>query len=58
MQKQSNVFINYFVDHKTLKMYEPITHKVIASRDVIFHEYVEEVQKEGVHDLWKLEGNK
>jgi hypothetical protein len=48
------IFIGYCVDHKAYKMYDPITHKVFASRDVIFHEYVDEVQKEDDQDVWKL----
>ena len=36
----------YCVTHNAYKIYDPITHKVFASRDVIFHEYVEEVKKE------------
>jgi hypothetical protein len=46
------IFIGYCVDHKAYKMYDPITHKVFASRDVIFHEYADEVQKEV--DVWKV----
>jgi hypothetical protein len=48
------VFIDYCADHKSYKMYDPITDKFFASRDVIFHEYVDEVQKEDDKDAWKL----
>jgi hypothetical protein len=39
------IFIGYCVDYKDYKMYDPITHKVFASRYVIFHEYVDAIQK-------------
>jgi hypothetical protein len=48
------IFIGYCVDHKAYKMYDLIIHKVFASRDVVFHEYIDEVQKEDDQDLWKL----
>lgn len=35
-------------------MYDPIIHKVFASRDVIFHQYANEVKKEDDHDVCKL----
>lgn len=38
-------------------MYNPITHRVFASRDVIFHEFADDVQEEGKEDnttSWKL----
>jgi hypothetical protein len=44
------IFIGYCVDHKAYKMYDPITHKVFASRDVIFHEYADDDSQ----DVWKL----
>jgi hypothetical protein len=45
------IFIGYCVDHKAYKMYDPITHKVFASRDVIFHEYADDDDSQ---DVWKL----
>jgi len=33
------IFIGYCADHKAYKMYDHITHKLFAGRDVIFHEY-------------------
>jgi hypothetical protein len=48
------IFIGYCVDHKAYKMYDPIIHKFFASRNVIFHEYADEVQKENDQDVWKL----
>lgn len=36
-----SIFIGYCTDKKAYKMYDPSTHKVFASRDVIFHEHVD-----------------
>jgi hypothetical protein len=33
------IFIDYYADHKYYKMYDSITHKFFASRDIIFNEY-------------------
>jgi hypothetical protein len=44
------IFIGYCADHKYYKMYDPITHKVFASRDVIFHEYADDDSQY----VWKL----
>jgi hypothetical protein len=48
------IFIGYCDDHKSYKIYDRITHKVFAIRDVIFHEYEDEFQKEDDQDVWKL----
>jgi len=34
-------------------MCDPSTHKVFASRDVIFHEHVNKKIKEDEHDTWQ-----
>jgi hypothetical protein len=44
-------FIGYCVDHKAYKMYDHITHKLFAGRDVIFHEYAYD---DDGQDVWKL----
>lgn len=33
-------------------MYDPSTHKVFASRDVIFHEHVDKQIREDEHNIW------
>jgi hypothetical protein len=39
------IFVGYCSDFKAYKMFNPSTHKVFASRDVIFHEQVDEGNK-------------
>lgn len=33
------IFVGYYFDHKAYKMFDPSTHKVFASIDVLFHEH-------------------
>ena len=47
------IFIGYCTDKKAYKMYDPSTHKVFASRDVIFHEHVNKQIKEDEHNTWQ-----
>jgi hypothetical protein len=35
-------------------MFDPYTHKFFASRDVIFHENVDEGHKEDNYDAWHI----
>lgn len=35
-------------------MFDPNTHKVFASKDVLFHENAGEVPKEDGYDVWNL----
>jgi len=35
-------FIGYYSEYKAYKLFEPSTHKVFVSRDVIFHEQVDD----------------
>ena len=46
------IFIGYCTNQKAYKMYDPRTHKVFASRDVIFHEHVDKQIKEDEHNTW------
>jgi hypothetical protein len=39
------IFIGYFSEFKAYKLFDPSTHKVFSSRDVLFHE-----QEVGNHD--------
>ena len=32
------IFVGYCDDHKSYKLFYPSSHKLIASRDVVFHE--------------------
>eukprot|EP00253_Pinus_taeda_P005243 PITA_05243 len=36
------IFVGYGTEYKAYKLYNPVTHKVFASRDVIFHEQTED----------------
>ena len=47
------IFIGYCTDQKAYKMYDPSTHKVFVSRDVIFHEHVDKQIKEDEHNVWQ-----
>lgn len=37
------IFVGYCIDHKVYMMYNPTTHKVFSSRDVINHEFADDV---------------
>jgi hypothetical protein len=51
------IFIGYSSDHKAYKMFDPNTHKVFASRDVLFHEHVDEGHKVDSYDEWHIPSN-
>ena len=40
------IFVSYCIDHKAYRMYNSTTHRVFSSRDVIFHEFADDVQVE------------
>eukprot|EP00253_Pinus_taeda_P007785 PITA_07785 len=40
------IFVGYGTEYKAYKLYNPVTHKVFASRDVIFHEQIEDGKKD------------
>ena len=40
------IFVGYGTKYKAYKLYNPVTHKVFASRDVIFHEQIEDGKKD------------
>eukprot|EP00253_Pinus_taeda_P027659 PITA_27659 len=40
------IFVGYGTEYKAYKLYNPVTHKVFASRDVIFHEQIEDGNKD------------
>jgi len=44
------IFVGYGTEYKAYKLYNPVTHKVFASRDVIFHEHVEEGKEDSNSD--------
>jgi len=44
------IFVGYGTEYKAYKLYKPMTHKVFASRDVIFHEQVEERKEDSSSD--------
>jgi transposase InsO family protein len=48
------IFIGYCTKYKAYKMFDPNNHKVFASRDVLFHENVDEVRKAYDCDVWNL----
>jgi transposase InsO family protein len=39
------VFVGYCNDQKTYKLFHPSSHKIIASRDVVFHEHTDNSDK-------------
>ena len=39
------VFVGYCNDHKAYKSFHPSTHKLISSRDVVFHEHTDTSNK-------------
>eukprot|EP00253_Pinus_taeda_P035070 PITA_35070 len=40
------IFVGYGTEYKAYKLYNPVTHKVFASRDVIFHEQTKDGKKD------------
>ena len=44
------IFVGYGTEYKPYKLYNPVTHKVFASKDVIFHEQVEEGKEDSNSD--------
>ena len=48
------IFIGYCSEFKAYKLFDPATHKVFASRDVIFHEQVEVNNKDKNHEGWHV----
>jgi len=47
-------FFWFCIDHKYYKMFYPLTLKVFACRDVLFHEHVDECQKKESHVVWNI----
>lgn len=48
------IFVGYCSDFKAYNMFNPSTHNVFASRDVIFHEHVDEVNKDKSYEEWHM----
>ena len=48
------IFVGYCSHFKAYKMFNPSTHKVFASRDVIFHEHVHEGNKDKNNEEWHM----
>ena len=46
------VFIGYCSDKKVYKLFDPNSHKLFASRDVMFHENAETVDTTNAADVW------
>lgn len=46
------IFIGYYDDQKSCRLFDPNTHRVIASRDVVFHENVDEGDKMNNIGVW------
>jgi len=44
------IFFGYGTEYKAYKLYNPVTHNVFASRDVIFHEHVEDGKEDSNSD--------
>ena len=47
------IFVGYGTEFKAYKLFNPMTHKIFASRDVIFLEHVEE-GKDDSNDEWHI----
>lgn len=48
------IFVGYCSNFKADMMFNPSTHKVFASRDIIFHEQVDEGNKHGSYEEWHM----
>ena len=44
------IFVGYGTEYKAYKLYNPVTHKVFASRDVIFHEQIGDGKEDSNND--------
>jgi len=47
------IFVGYGTEFKEYKLFNPVTHKVFPSRNVIFHEQVEEGKNDSNSD-WHI----
>ena len=48
------IFVGYCTDQKAYKLFHPISHKLIASRDVVFHENADHKNDRlNDSDVWK-----
>jgi len=53
MQKSIKyTFIGYCDDQKAYKLFDPTSHKLVPSRDVVFHENVDEGDKMNNIGVW------
>jgi hypothetical protein len=48
------IFIGYCSEFKAYKLFDPSTHKVFVSRDVIFHEQTEGNNEDNSHEGWNV----
>jgi hypothetical protein len=48
------IFIGHCLEFKAYKLFDPYTHKVFASRDVIFHEQTEGKNEDNSHEGWHV----
>ena len=48
------IFVGYCLEFKAYKMFGPSTHKVFASRDVIFHEHEDKGNNYNIYERWKI----
>ena len=48
------IFVGYCPDFEAYKMLNKSTHKVFTSRDVIFHEHVDEGNKDRNYEEWHM----
>ena len=48
------IFVGYCYEFKAYKLFNPSTHKVFASRDVIFHEQVDKANKDKCYEEWHI----
>ena len=48
------IFVGYCSKFKAYKMFDPFTHRVFASRDVIFHDQVDEGNTHNIYEKWHI----
>lgn len=55
---ETSVFIGYFTDQKAYKLFDPSSHKLFASRDLMFHENADKVDTMNDADAWHNDSDK
>jgi hypothetical protein len=48
------IFIGYYPNKKSYKLFDPSSHKLFASKDVVFHENVDKIDKMNDTGIWHI----